>query len=41
METFSPGDIKDELREFEERCGFFSFPRFFVSKKKTETKRLE
>lgn len=30
METFSPGDIKEELREFEERCEvFFLFQGFF------------
>lgn len=48
METFSPGDVTEELREFEERCRVFFFlfqgfvfGVFLISKKKTETKDLE
>lgn len=40
MEAFSPGDIKEELREFEERCGVFFFAKVFYLKKENRNKGL-
>lgn len=38
METFSPVDIKEELREFEERCVGFFFQGFLSQKRKQKQK---
>lgn len=39
MEAFSPGDIKEELGEFEKRCGVFFFAKVFYLKKRKQKQR--